>query len=139
MARYAKEKFGMTLTIKYLDPQYAIRSTAANCEDKLLSSKLGYVATHGIQAGFTDFSVGLMRDEPAMIPIGLLVNAGSRRLARKDYEWQRLIASTGQRCFLSPQNYQEAIDIETKVGDEAQSLKKELKDHHLHIDQYQGL
>jgi hypothetical protein len=49
------------------------------------------VAAHGLMSGFTDFSVGLVRDEPVMIPIDILVEAGSRKMKRKDYEWQRLI------------------------------------------------
>jgi hypothetical protein len=49
--------------------------------------KLGVTATHCIQAGFTDFSIGLVRDEPVMIPVDILTSAGSRRLRREDYEW----------------------------------------------------
>lgn len=60
-------------------------------------------------AGFTDFSVGLVRDEPVMIPIDILVEAGSKKMKRKDYEWQRLISSTGQWNFLSPENYAKVI------------------------------
>jgi hypothetical protein len=59
--------------------------------------------------GFTDFSVGLVRDEPVMIPIDILVEAGSKKMKRKDYEWQRLISSTGQWNFLSPENYVKVI------------------------------
>ena len=57
--------------------------------------RLGYVAAHGVMSGYTDFSVGLVRDEPVMIPIDILVEAGSKKMKRKDYEWQRLISSTG--------------------------------------------
>jgi len=59
-----------------------------------------------------------------MIPTELIMSAGSRKLARKDYEWQRLIASTGQRCFLSPQNYQEAFDLELKEKEREKKLGK---------------
>ena len=37
--------------------------------------------------GFTDFSIGLVRDEIVMIPLDILVEAGSRKLKRKDYDW----------------------------------------------------
>jgi 6-phosphofructokinase 1 len=57
--------------------------------------RLGTVAVHGIMGGFTDFSVGLVRDEPVMIPVDILVAAGARRMKRRDYEWQRLIQATG--------------------------------------------
>lgn len=74
-----------------------------------LFRRLGTVAVHGIMAGFTDFSVGLVRDEPVMIPIDILVEAGSRKMKRKDYEWQRLLQATGQWNFLSPDNYAKVI------------------------------
>ena len=64
---------------------------------------------HGLMGGFTDFSVGLVRDEPVMIPVDILVAAGSRRMKRRDYEWQRLIQATGQRNFLDPENYAKVI------------------------------
>jgi hypothetical protein len=41
-----------------------------------------------------------------------LVEAGSKRLKRGDHEWQRLISSTGQRNFLSPENYISVIKKE---------------------------
>ena len=88
---------------------YAIRTVKANCDDMVLCSRLGTVAVHGIFGGFTDFSVGLVRDEPVMIPIDILVAAGSKKMKRKDYEWQRLISSTGQWNFLSPENYAKVI------------------------------
>lgn len=47
-----------------------------------------------------------------MIPIDILVEAGSRRMKRKDYDWQRLISSTGQSNFLSPENYAKVITQE---------------------------
>lgn len=81
----------------------------ANCDDTVLCSRLGYVSVHGIMAGYTDFSVGLVRDEPVMIPIDILVEAGSKKMKRKDYEWQRLISSTGQWNFLSQDNYAKVI------------------------------
>ena len=77
-----------------------------------LGRRLGTVAVHGVMAGFTDFSVGLVRDEPVMIPIDILVEAGSKKIKRKDNEWQRLISSTGQANFLSPENYVHVISKE---------------------------
>ena len=50
-------------------------------------SKLGYVAVHGLMAGFTDFSVGMVRDDPVMIPLDILVTAGKKKMKRKDYDW----------------------------------------------------
>lgn len=49
--------------------------------------KLGTTAAHGIMAGYTDFSVGLVRNDIVMIPVEILVAAGSRKMKRKDYDW----------------------------------------------------
>ena len=38
-------------------------------------------------AGYTDFSVGMVRDEPVMIPVNILVEAGSKKMKRRDLEW----------------------------------------------------
>lgn len=78
----------------------------------IIFSRLGYVAVHGVMTGYTDFSVGLVRDEPVMIPIDILVEAGSKKMRRKDHEWQRLISSTGQSNFLNPENYASIITQE---------------------------
>jgi hypothetical protein len=44
-----------------------------------------------------------------MIPVDILVAAGSRRIKRRDYDWQRLIQATGQWNFLDPENYAKVI------------------------------
>jgi hypothetical protein len=36
LAKYAFNKHNIKLTVKYLDPMYAIRTTKANCEDTIL-------------------------------------------------------------------------------------------------------
>lgn len=38
LAKYAIEKHNVKLTIKYLDPMYAIRTTKANTEDTVMCS-----------------------------------------------------------------------------------------------------
>jgi 6-phosphofructokinase len=125
VAKYAMEKHNIKLTVKYLDPMYAIRTVPANCDDTVLCSRLGTVAVHGIIGGYTDFSVGLVRDELVMIPIDILVEAGSKKMKRKDYDWQRLISSTGQWNFLSQENYKKVIEEEFQAD---MKRKKQLLD-----------
>lgn len=72
LAKYGKAKHNMSLTIKYLNPTYAIRTTPANGGDIDLCHRLAHTAVHSIQAGYTDFSIGLVRSYPVMIPINLL-------------------------------------------------------------------
>lgn len=55
-------------------------------------------------AGYTDFSVGLIRNYPVMIPLNLLIAQSSRMLKRNGFDWLRLIQSTGQPSFLSREN-----------------------------------
>ncbi len=78
-------------------------------------------------SGFTDFSVGLVRDEPVMIPIDILVEAGSRKMKRKDYEWQRLIQATGQWNFLEPENYAKVIQEENAEDTKRKELLMKIK------------
>ena len=73
LAKYGKEKHGMALTIKYLNPTYAIRTTPANASDSDLCHRLAQTAVHSVQAGYTDFSIGMVRNYPALIPIDLLI------------------------------------------------------------------
>lgn len=55
-------------------------------------------------AGFTDFAVGLVRCQCVMLPFDMLEQCETRILKRKDIDWQRLLMSTGQSDFLSPEN-----------------------------------
>lgn len=104
LGRYAKEKHDVKLTIKYLNPTYVIRTSPSNGGDTDLCHRLAYCAAHCIQAGYTDFSVGQVRNYPVMIPLDLLIKQSSRQLKRNDHDWQRLIQSTGQPNFLNKEN-----------------------------------
>lgn len=73
LAAYSQDKLGVKLTIKYLNPTYAIRTTAANGADSDLCHKLGHCAAHSLMAGYSDFSVGLVRNSPVLIPLDLLI------------------------------------------------------------------
>lgn len=95
LAKYGKQHHNMSLTIKYLNPTYAIRTTPANGGDTDLCHRLAHCAVHGVMAGYTDFSVGQVRNYPVLIPLQLLIKQSTRMLKRQDHEWQRLIASTG--------------------------------------------
>lgn len=74
LVKYATEKHNITLTVRYLNPTYAIRTATANGQDTNLCHRLGHSAVHSMQAGYTDFSIGLVRSQSVMIPIKLLNN-----------------------------------------------------------------
>ena len=48
LAEYAKKNHNKKLTIKYLNPTYAIRTVAANAEDQDLCNRLANTACHSI-------------------------------------------------------------------------------------------
>ena len=65
IVKYGKEKYEMEITLKYIDPTYAIRSVRSNAIDTIFCTKLAQNAVHGAMAGFTGFSIGIVRDVAA--------------------------------------------------------------------------
>ena len=74
----------MPITLKYIDPTYVIRSCKANAVDTILCAKLAQNAVHGAMAGYTGFSVGLVRNSVAYIPVTTLIEAGINRVSMLD-------------------------------------------------------
>lgn len=69
LGRYALERHGIKMTIKYLDPRNVIRSRPANSQDTSLCHAIGYNAAHSAMSGFTEFAIGMVRNRAVMIPI----------------------------------------------------------------------
>ena len=67
--KYAKENHGIGITLKYIDPTYAVRSVPSNAVDTIMCAKLAQNAVHGAMAGYTGFSVGVVRNAVAYIPL----------------------------------------------------------------------
>lgn len=84
---YAKEHHTLALTLKYIDPTYAIRSVPSNAVDTIMCAKLAQNAVHGAMAGYTGFSVGVVRNAVAMIPVTTLIKAGGNRISMFDRQW----------------------------------------------------
>lgn len=76
LVKYAAISHNMKICLKYIDPTYSIRSIKANAVDTSLCAKLAQSAVHGSMAGYTGFSVGIVRNTVAMIPIPTLLLAG---------------------------------------------------------------
>jgi len=47
---------------------------------------------HGAMSGYTGFSVGVVRNAVAYIPITTLIEAGVNRVSMTERTWQRLMA-----------------------------------------------
>ena len=112
LGKYAKDNHGTTLTIKYLDPRQVISARPANSKDTDLCSALAYVSVHSVMNGYTDYATCQVREQFTMVPLDVIVSQGSRKLKRRDIEWQRLILSTGQSNFLCKKNQVEAFKEE---------------------------
>jgi len=82
----------MAVTLKYIDPTYAIRSVPSNAVDTIMCAKLAQNAVHGAMSGYTGFSVGVVRNAVAYIPITTLIEAGVNRVSMTERTWQRLMA-----------------------------------------------
>ena len=127
LGKHATENHNIKLTIKYLDPRQMIRATAPNSIDVDRCHRLAYCACHSAMSGWTDFSVGHVRNQTVMIPLDVLTSLETRRLRRRDTDWQRLILSTGQSNFLGPENYTKVISWEKQEHHRAMRKYKEMK------------
>jgi 6-phosphofructokinase 1 len=87
IVNYAKEHHNINMTLKYIDPTYMIRSVASNAGDTIMCAKLAQNAVHGAMAGYTGFSVGVVRNSVAWIPVTTLIEAGLHRISIGDRSW----------------------------------------------------
>ena len=105
----------MTLNLKYIDPTYLIRSVPSNAVDTINCSKLAQNAVHGAMAGYTGFSVGIVRNAVAYIPITTMIDAGINSIDMYERTWQRLMAQNRQTMMVNEEFKEVARDkIEKK-------------------------
>ena len=64
-----KELYNRSVNVKYIDATYIQRSVPANPSDTIMCAKLAQNAVHGAMAGYTAFTVGIVRNAVAWIPI----------------------------------------------------------------------
>ena len=62
------------MTLKYLDPGYAIRSVPAQAADSVYCVRLAQAAVHAGMAGRTDMVVGRRHNRFVHVPIALAVS-----------------------------------------------------------------
>ena len=86
---------GRPVTIRYIDPSYAIRSQPACSEDAQLCLVLGQHAVHAAMAGKTDLFVGSWNGHFVHVPIPLGV-ATRKCVDPGGSLWRRVLESTGQ-------------------------------------------
>jgi 6-phosphofructokinase 1 len=86
---------GTPVSLKYIDPSYAIRSAPATPHDSAFCLLLGHNAVHAGMTGRTDMVVGFWNHQFTHVPIGLAVSA-RKTIDPEGTFWSSVLASTGQ-------------------------------------------
>jgi 6-phosphofructokinase 1 len=86
---------GISVSIKYIDPSYMIRSLPANARDANFCLRLGHAAVHAGMAGKTDVVIGSWRRRLTHVPIPLAVSS-RKKVDTDGYLWQTVLSVTGQ-------------------------------------------
>jgi len=86
---------GMSVSLKYIDPSYMIRSLPANARDANFCLRLGHAAVHAGMAGKTDIVIGSWRRRLTHVPIPLAVSS-RKKVDTNGYLWQTVLSVTGQ-------------------------------------------
>jgi 6-phosphofructokinase 1 len=92
------EKFrarGTSVSLKYIDPSYMIRSLPANARDANFCLRLGHAAVHAGMAGKTDTVIGSWRRRLTHVPIPMAI-ASRKQVDTDGYLWQTVLSVTGQ-------------------------------------------
>jgi 6-phosphofructokinase 1 len=86
---------GAHLSLRYVDPGYAIRSVPANAYDAVFCLRLSQAAVHAAMAGRTAMVVGRWHGRFVHVPISLAT--GSRNQVDPDGDlWMSVLEATGQ-------------------------------------------
>lgn len=87
-----------SITTKFVNPTYMVRSVKANAADNIYCSTLAHAAVHGAFAGVTNVMVGPINAHNAYIPLDV-VNGVTNVVSTHDEMWSRAVFSTGQPDF----------------------------------------
>ncbi|CAM9410051.1 unnamed protein product [Chrysoparadoxa australica] len=90
------ERQSKQATVKYIDPSYMIRSVAASSFDQIYCMQIAQNAVHGVMAGYTAFSAGVVNNRTVYIPITELVESSPRNMNVKGRTWERVLSLTLQ-------------------------------------------
>lgn len=86
---------GQALSLRYIDPSYAIRSVPANPSDSVYCLRLAHAAVHAAMAGRTEVVVGRWHGRFVHVPMALAVS--ERNVVSESGDlWLAVLESTGQ-------------------------------------------
>ncbi|HEU5355675.1 MAG TPA: 6-phosphofructokinase, partial [Actinocrinis sp.] len=86
---------GTALSLRYVDPGYAIRSVPANAFDAVYCARLAQAAVHAAMAGFTSTVVARWHGRFIHLPIAL-ATAGRNQVDPHGDLWMSVLEATGQ-------------------------------------------
>jgi 6-phosphofructokinase 1 len=86
---------GVPLVMRYIDPSYLVRSSAANAADSILCDQFARLAVHAAMAGRTGVVIGHLHDLFVHVPIDLLTSR-TKRVEPDGLAWRAVLAATGQ-------------------------------------------
>lgn len=101
----------MPITLKYIDPTYMIRAVPSNASDNVYCTLLAQSCVHGVMAGYTGFTSGLVNGRQTYIPFNRITEK-QNNVVITDRMWARLLSSTNQPSFLGPKDTIEAQKLE---------------------------
>lgn len=93
-------KGSRTVSVKYIDPSYTIRSAPANAGDSVFCFQLGQRAVHAAMSGRTAMVVGHWNGHFVHIPMQKAV-ASRKKIDPAGPLWQSVLDNTGQPVDLS--------------------------------------
>jgi 6-phosphofructokinase 1 len=89
------KRSGTTISLKYIDPSYAIRSVPATAHDSAFCLLLGQSAVHAGLGGRTNMVVSFWNHQFTHVPISLAVSE-RKKIDPEGALWNSVVTSTGQ-------------------------------------------
>jgi len=86
---------GIPVVLRYFDPSYQIRGSAANSDDAIVCDLFARHAVHAAMAGKTGLVIGFLHERFIHVPIELLASH-SKSLDPASGWWRSVLATTGQ-------------------------------------------
>jgi 6-phosphofructokinase 1 len=90
-----KQKTGRTVHVKYIDPSYIIRASAADAADQLFCARLAQNAVHAAMAGKTGLLIGWWHGRMTHVPLAAL-GQNRQRINPEGELWFNVLETTGQ-------------------------------------------
>ncbi|MBN2144762.1 MAG: ATP-dependent 6-phosphofructokinase [Candidatus Aureabacteria bacterium] len=89
----------MEINLKYIDPSYMIRSSAATPNDSVYCNRLGSNAVHAAMAGKTNTIISLVNNHFVHVPIAPVVSKRNK-IDPEGPLWRDVVQATGQPALM---------------------------------------